>query len=413
MSTSRVQLAYRFRFYPTAEQENLLRRTLGCARLVYNKALALRSQAWTAEQRNVTYRDTSKALTEWKRSEELRFLNDVSCVPLQQALRHLQQAYSAFFDHTGDFPAFKRKSRGGAATFTRYAFTWDSGKRSLKLAKMREPLAIVWSRTLPAKAIPSSVTVTLDAAQRWHVSILVEDEVRTLEHRDETVGVDMGLNDYAILSTGEKIDNPRHLERQLKRLKKAQHDLTRKRKGSNNRRKAALKVARIHARIKDARTDFLHKLSTRLVRENQTICIEDLNVQGMSRRAKPIQDPDHDGAYLRNGQSRKRGLNRSIMDASWGEFRRMLEYKCDWYGRQLVIIDRWYPSSQTCSTCGRSTGRKPLRVREWICPYCGAHHDRDVNAAKNIQAAGLAVLACGDGRTVERRNMRSTDPIRP
>lgn len=410
---SRVQRAYRFRFYPTPEQENLLRRTLGCTRLVYNKALALRSQAWTTERRNVTYRDTSKALTEWKTGDGLSFLNDVSCVPLQQALRHLQQAYARFFAHTGDFPAFKRKNRGGSATFTRYAFTWDGDRRRLKLAKMREPLQVVWSRTLPVKAIPSSVTVTLDAAQRWHVSILVEDEVRPLERCGESVGVDMGLNDYAILSTGEKIDNPRHLKNQLKRLKKAQHDLARKQKGSNNRYKAALKVARIHAHIKDSRNDFLHKLTTRLVRENQTICIEDLNVQGMSRRVKPMPDPDHDGVYLRNGQSRKRGLNRSIQDASWGTFRRMLEYKCEWYGRQLVVIDRWYPSSQTCSACGRITGRKPLRVREWACPYCGACHDRDINAARNIQAAGLAVLACGDGRTVERRNMRSADPIRP
>lgn len=412
MSTSRVQRAYRFRFYPTPEQESLLRRTLGCTRLVYNKALALRSQAWTAERRNVTYRDTSKALTEWKKSEALSFLNDVSCVPLQQALRHLQQAYSAFFDHTGDFPAFKRKTRGGAATFTRYAFTWDAAKRRLTLAKMREPLAMAWSRTLPTKAIPSSVTVTLDAAQRWHVSILVEDEVRALERRDESVGVDMGLNDYAILSTGEKIGNPRHLKNQLKRLRKVQHDLSRKQKGSNNRRKAAVKVARIHAHIKDSRNDFLHKLSTRLVRENQAICIEDLNVRGMGRRAEPVPDPNHDGAYLRNGQSRKRGLNQSVMDASWGMFRRMLEYKCDWYGRQLVVIDRWYPSSQVCSTCGRGTGRKPLRVREWTCPYCGARHDRDVNAAKNIQAAGLAVIACGDGRTAERKQQRPANPIR-
>ena len=196
-------------------------------------------------------------------------------------------------------------------------------------------------------------------------------------------------------------------------MRKAQKSLSRKRKGSNNQRKARLKIARIHARIADRRRDFLHKLSTRLIRENQTVVVEDLNVQGMSRRCKPVPDPNHPGRYLKNGQSRKKGMNRSITDTGWRELRSMLEYKADWYGRQLVVIDRWYPSSQTCSTCGKRTGRKALNIREWTCPYCGTHHDRDVNAAKNIQAAGLAVIACGDGRTAERRNMRPADPIRP
>lgn len=225
-------------------------------------------------------------------------------------------------------------------------------------------------------------------------------------------GVDLGLESFAILSTGEKIANPRFSRRQAKRLRHAQKALSRKAKGSNNRRKARLKVARIQARIADQRRDFLHKLSTRLIRENQTVVVEDLNVQGMSRRVKAKPDPNSPGHYLQNGKKAKNGMNRSIRDASWSMFRTMLEYKADWYGRRLIVIDRWYPSSQTCSTCGKRTGCKPLNIRSWTCPYCGTHQDRDVNAAKNIQAAGLAVIACGDGRKGENRKQSSPEPIR-
>ncbi|EFA22170.1 transposase, IS605 OrfB family [Bifidobacterium gallicum DSM 20093 = LMG 11596] len=398
METSRTQRAYRFRFYPTPGQENLLRRTLGCVRLVYNKALALRSETWTREQRNVSYRDTGKALTGWKKSEGLAFLNDVSCVPLQQALRHLQTAYSNFFNHTGDFPAFKRKAHGGSATFTRYAFTWDGCKRHLKLAKMKEPLRVIWSRTLPVKAVPSSVTISLDAAGRWHVGILVEEHVKPIPRTDTRIGVDMGVDSFAALSDGEKIPNPRFRKRNAKRLGKAQRNLARKQKGSRNYEKARLKVARIQAQGADRRKDFLHKLSTRIIRENQTVVLEDLAVRNMCRKAAPKEDRAHPGRYLPNGRAAKRGLNRSITDAGWRMFRTMLEYKAAWYGRQLIVIDRWYPSSQICSHCGKNNGKKPLNVRAWTCPYCHTTHDRDVNAAKNILAAGLAVNVCGDGR---------------
>lgn len=403
MSNGRLfKRAYRFRFYPTPEQESLLRRTVGCCRKVYNLALDARSRAWTSERRNVTYVQTSAMLTAWKKTGEYSYLNEVSCVPLQQALRHLQAAFSNFFRQTGDYPTFKRKSHGGSAEFTRSAFRWDAERRELTLAKMHDPLPIRWSRTLPRKAVPSTVTVSLDAAGRWHASILVEDRIDTLPKNTRAVGIDLGVKDFAVTSDGETIGNPRHYRRLAEKLEREQRALSRKTKGSSNHRKAALKVARTHARIADMRRDFLHKLSTRLIRENQTVVIEDLAVGNLTKRCEPEPDPDDPNHWLPNGQSAKTGLNRSIMDAGWSEFRRMLEYKAEWYGRQLIIIDRYYPSMQTCSHCGAKTGPKSrgnLDVRAWTCPACGIRHDRDRNAAENILAAGLAVSVCKDGRT--------------
>ena len=403
MSNGRLfKRAYRFRFYPTPEQESLLRRTVGCCRKVYNLALDARSRAWTSERRNVTYVQTSAMLTAWKKTGEYSYLNEVSCVPLQQALRHLQAAFSNFFRQTGDYPTFKRKSHGGSAEFTRSAFRWDAERRELTLAKMHDPLPIRWSRTLPRKAVPSTVTVSLDAAGRWHVSLLVEERIDALPKNTRAVGVDLGVKDFAVTSDGETIGNPRHYRRLAEKLEREQRALSRKTKGSNNHRKAALKVARTYARIADMRRDFLHKLSTRLIRENQTVVIEDIAVGNLTRRCEPKPDPDDPNRWLPNGQSAKTGLNRSIMDAGWSEFRRMLEYKAEWYGRQLIIIDRYYPSTQICSHCGAKTGPKGLGnldVRAWTCPACGTHHDRDGNAAKNILAAGLAVSVCKDGRT--------------
>lgn len=271
----------------------------------------------------------------------------------------------------------------------------------MTLAKMHDPLPIRWSRTLPRKSQPSSVTVSLDAAGRWHVSILVEDAILQPAKNGNMVGIDMGLEHFAILSNGEKIDNPRYLRHHLKKLRLAQQKLAKKKKGSNNYRKARLKVAKAYAKAKDCRTDFLHKLSTRIIRENQTVVIEDLKVRNMSRRCKPKPDPNNPGHYLHNGQKAKSGLNKSILDASWRQFRTMLEYKAEWYGRQLTVIDQWYPSSQICHTCGKNTGIKTLDVRTWECPYCHTMQDRDINAAENILSAGLAVRACGDSRLTE------------
>jgi putative transposase len=369
-----VKRAFKYRFYPSDQQEQELSRTFGCVRLVYNRALEARTAAWYGEQRRVSYVQTSALLTSWKQEPELAFLGEVSSVPLQQSLRHLQTAFTNFWDKRAKYPRFKSRKRGGrSAEYTKSAFRWRNG--GLTLAKMSEPLDIRWSRPLPEGAEPRTVTVSRDAAGRWHVSLLIEATVTDGAPTASAVGIDAGITSLVALSTGEKVTNPKHERRDRKRLTLAQRRLARKSKGSNNRAKARVKLARVHARITDRRRDHLHKLTTRLVRENQTIVIEDLAVRNMV------------GNHC---------LARAISDAAWSEMRRMLGYKCEWYGRDLVVVDRWYPSSKVCSACGVLRDKMPLNVREWTC-RCGAHHDRDVNAALNIRAAGLAVLACGDG----------------
>ncbi|WP_096240522.1 RNA-guided endonuclease InsQ/TnpB family protein [Streptomyces olivochromogenes] len=381
MTTNHVKRAFKYRFHPTHAQAAELSRTFGCVRKVYNLALAARTEAW-ARQERVNYNQTSAMLTAWKKTGELAYLNDVSSVPLQQTLRHLQAAFTNFFARRVKYPRFKsRKKSRKSAEYTSSAFRFRDGK--LTLAKMTEPLAVVWSRPLPEGMAPSTVTVSQDAAGRWFVSLLCEDpSVRPLPATGQAVGVDVGLDHLLTLSTGEKIANPRHERRDRTRLAKAQRNLARKARGEGaNRRKARLKVAKIHARIADRRRDMLHKLTTRLVRENQTIVIEDLTVRNMVKN---------------------RILARAISDAAWAQFRGLLEYKAAWYGREMIAVDRFFPSSKLCSHCGTLQEKMPLSVRTWTCD-CATTHDRDVNAAKNLLAAGLAVSACGAGVRPQRR----------
>jgi putative transposase len=377
--TIHVKRAFKYRFYPTDAQAAELSRTFGCVRKVYNMALAARTEAWTRQER-VNYNQTSAMLTVWKKTEELAYLNEVSSVPLQQALRHLQTAFTHFFGKRAKYPRFKsRKKSRKSAEYTTSAFRFWDGE--LRLAKMSEPLRIVWSRPLPEGVSPSTVTVSQDAAGRWFVSMLCDDPgIRHLPATDAAVGIDAGLDHLLTLSTGEKIANPRHERRDRAALAKAQRRLAKKEKGSANRVKARRRVARIHARIADRRRDTLHQITTRLVRENQTLVIEDLTVRNMVKNRK---------------------LARAISDAAWSEFRSMLEYKAQWYGREVIAVDRWFPSSKLCSTCGILQDRMPLNVRTWTCD-CGATHDRDVNAAKNLLAAGRAVAACGAGVRPQR-----------
>ncbi|PSB21199.1 transposase [Phormidesmis priestleyi ULC007] len=367
-----TQKAFKYRFYPTPEQETLLRRTMGCTRLVYNRALAARTQAWYEHQERVGYAETSAMLTTWKKAEDLQFLNEVSCVPLQQGLRHLQKAFSNFFAGRAQYPNFKKKHHGGSAEFTKSAFKFRDAQ--VFLAKDAEPLNIRWSRQLPQGSEPSTVTVRLSPAGRWTVSLLVDVEIEPLPASPNQIGIDLGITSLVALSTGEKVANPKSFAAKRRKLKRVQKALSRKQKGSNNQHKARIKVARVYAEISDSRHDFLHKLTTRLVRENQTIAVEALAVKNMVKNRK---------------------LAKSISDAAWGELVRQLEYKCDWYGRSFVKIDRWFPSSKRCGHCGHIVDKLPLDIREWDCPSCGTHHDRDINAAKNILAAGLAVSVCG------------------
>jgi putative transposase len=368
-----MEKAFRLRFYPTPEQESLLRRTLGCVRLVYNKALHERTQAWYERQERVGYSETSSLLTQWKKEEDLDFLNEVSCVPLQQGLRHLQTAFTNFFAGRTAYPTFKKKRNGGSAEFTKSAFKFRD--KEIYLAKGSEPLPIRWSRQIPKGCEPSTVTVSLHPSGRWHISIRFDDPtIKPLPVNENAIGIDLGITSLIADSNGKKITNPKHFKKHRKRLKKAQKNLARKQKGSKNREKARIKVAKIHLEISDSRKDFLHKLTTRLVRENQVIAVESLAVKNMVKNHK---------------------LALAISDSGWSELIRQLDYKCRWYGRKLVEIDRWFPSSKRCNSCGHIVEKMPLNIREWQCPNCGTNHDRDINASKNILAAGLAVSVCG------------------
>ncbi|GLW97085.1 RNA-guided endonuclease TnpB family protein [Microtetraspora sp. NBRC 16547] len=371
-----MRTAYKVRVYPTSEQAAVLNRTFGCVRLVWNKALAWRHRRYHLDGDTTSYAQTDRYLTELKRDGGHDFLYEVSSVPLQQALRHQYTAFLNFFSGRAKYPRFKSRHGRQSATYTRSAFRWKD--RRLLLAKMDAPVEFVWSwpDIDPTTLNPTTVTISRDPDGRWYASLTVETsaDAEPLSPNGSAVGVDLGISDFAVLSTGEKIANPRHLDRKAHNLARYQRRMARKQRDSSNRAKAKAKVARAHTKVADARADFLHTTSTRLVRDHDLIVIEDLNVSGMVRN---------------------RRLARAISACGWGEFRRQLEYKTARYGRHLVVINRWYPSSKTCSVCGHLLAELSLSTRHWTCPGCGTRHDRDVNAAKNILAAGQAVSACG------------------
>jgi putative transposase len=362
-----------------------LAKAFGCARVVFNDAVRAREDARKAQQPFPKIGELStRLITQAKQTTSRSWLGEVSAVVLQQSLRDVETAYRNFFASLKGTrkgpkigpPRFKsRKDARQSIRFTANA-RWhltDSGR--LNLPKIG-PVKVKWSRTLPAT--PTSVTVIKDAAGRFFASFVIDtdpaaDAART-PGSDQTVGIDLGLTHFAVLSDGTKIDSPRFLRRAEKKLKKAQRELSRKQKGSKNREKARLKVARAHAQVTDARREFHHQLSTQLISENQGIAVEDLAVKGLARTK----------------------LAKSVHDAGWSQFVHMLEYKAARYGRTLVKIGRFTPTSQVCSRCGAKDGPKPLHIRTWTCAACGAVHDRDHNAAKNVKtAAGLAVTACG------------------
>ncbi|MFE3319179.1 RNA-guided endonuclease InsQ/TnpB family protein [Nocardia sp. NPDC059195] len=374
-----MQLRYNFRLYPTVGQQQSLAQAFGCARVVFNDALAIRQQAFR-ESRRVSDAELSKLLTESKKTPQRLWLAEVSAVVLQQALADLNTAYRNFFGSvTGTRkggkvapPRFRsRKDNRQAIRFTKNARFAVTAGRKLRLPKIGD-VSVRWSRDLPSD--PSSVTVVKDAAGRYFASFVVEVDEQPLPVSDSEVGIDLGLTTFAVLSNGKTIDNPRFLRRAERKLGKAQRMLSRKEKGGKNRAKARVEVARAHARVADTRRDWAHKQSTMIIRDNQAVFVEDLCVKGLARTR----------------------LAKSVHDAGWGMFTRMLEEKAARYGRVFSKVDRFFPSSQLCSVCGVVSGKKPLHVREWMC-VCGTVHDRDLNAAMNIHAAGRAewLNACG------------------
>jgi putative transposase len=389
-----MRTAYRCRAYPDGAQQAVLNRTFGCVRVVWNRSLATRQARWHAERQGTSYAQSDRALTAMKKDPDLAFLSEVSCVPLQQTLRHQHQAFAAFFARRARYPRFKSRRSRQSAHYTRSAFTMRGGE--LRLAKMSAPLRYVWSWPDVDVTIldPAMVIVARESDGRWYVTFTVEtDAPAPLPETGRAVGVDLGVRDLAVTSDGRRIPNPRHLERKARNLARYQRRMARCQKDSANRAKAAAKVARAHRKVRNARRDFLHRTTTGLVRENDVIAIEDLAVKNMVRNHR---------------------LARAISDCGWGEFRRQLEYKCQRYGRDLVVIDRWFPSSKTCSACRHRLPWLSLSARHWTCPACGVRHHRDINAAKNILAAGRAVArgspgdACGaDVRHSGTPRMRS------
>ncbi|MXW11508.1 MAG: IS200/IS605 family element transposase accessory protein TnpB [Synechococcus sp. SB0662_bin_45] len=373
------KLRYRYRLYPHPHQKLALARVFGCARVVWNDALALSQDLYKRGQKYPGGAALQKqCITQAKWTPERSWLAEVSNVSLQQSLRDLDQAFRNWWRNKGKSraPRFKKRNNRQSIRFQSNAFLVEG--RKLRLTKVGS-IPINWSRDLPAT--PSSVTIIKDCAGRYCASFVVEVERPKLPASSKTVGIDLGLASLAVTSEGEKIAPPKFLRSALQRIRRLQRSLSRKEKGSHNRQKARLRLARAHVQVADQRLDHLHKLSTRLIRENQTVVLEDLNVSGMVKNRK---------------------LARAIADAGWRLLRTLLESKAEIYGREVKIISRWEPTSQTCSACGHRDGKKSLSVRAWRCSACGAEHDRDVNAARNILAAGLAARlnACGaEGKT--------------
>jgi putative transposase len=395
-----MQLRYNYRLDPAPRHRAAFGKAFGCARVVFNDALHAREAAHQAGEPYVTDAQLSAWLTAIKKTPERAWLNEVSSVVLQQALADLAMAYRNFF------ASIKGTSRGPKVAKPRFRsrkdhrqairFTANARFKVLANGKLRLPrigdVPVRWSRLLPSR--PSSVTVIRDSAGRYFASFVIEATPAALPATGSTVGIDLGLSHFAVLSDGRKIAAPKFLRRAEKLLKRRQRELSRKQKGSRNRDRARRKTARAHARVADARRDFHHQLSTALIRENQAVAVEDLAVKGLGRTR----------------------MAKSVHDAGWSSFVGMLEYKARLHGREFHRIGRFTPTSQTCSACGMKDGPKPLHVRAWRCGGCRVWLDRDINAAVNVaRAAGLAVTACRaqvrPGPVPAQRGEAGTHPI--
>lgn len=368
-----VLKAYRYRFYPTLEEVIFLAKTFGSCRFVYNYFLAAKQKHYEEHKKTLSYGECSKILAELKKIEI--WLKEVSSVALQQALRHLESAFQNFYKRHARFPKFKKRYYEQSATFMKNAFTFKGGE--LILAKCDKPLAIRWSRRFEGE--PTSITISKDRQGRYYISFLVEEFIKPLPAITKTVGIDLGLTNSITTSDGKKEQPALFLKKELKRLKRRQQALSRKKKGSSNRSKAQKAIGRLSAKIRDRRVDYLHKKSTALVSENQVICAESLDVKRMMQN---------------------KHLARGIADAGWGTLLQFLKYKSEWYGRKFVQIDQFFPSSKQCSRCKKINTELALSDRVWTCPGCNTLHDRDVTAAVNIEEEALRQINwCTVGHT--------------
>lgn len=359
---------YKYRIYPDKEQMEILNKTFGCVRYVFNHYLEKRIRCWEEEHRRFSYNDCSSDMTALK--QEHAWLKEVDSIALQQSLRDLDKAFDNFFKGRG-FPRYKSKHNH----FHSYRTQPVNGNIQIENNRIRLPRLgwIKYKNTRAAEGSIRNVTVSRTNTGKYYISVCVETEIEKLPEVKSSIGIDVGLKSFCTLSTGETVENPKHMKKQEDKLKRAQRKLSSRQKGSNNYNKERTKVARIHERIANQRRDHLHKLSTRLIRENQVICLEDLKIKNMVKNHK---------------------LAGSIHDSSWGEFFRMIEYKCEWYGRTVNHVDTFYPSSQICSNCGQKNPEvRNLAIREWICSECGTRHDRDINASINILSQGRKMNA--------------------
>jgi len=364
-----INKTYRFRLFPTKEQEVLLNKHFGCCRWVYNHFLNERKEQYQANKKSDNYYKQAATLAKLKNEEDTKWLKEVNSQSLQFALRSLDTAFLNFFRGKAQFPKFKSKKHKNTFTIPQFGKLED-GK--IVIPKFKEGIKVKLHREVKGKIGKMSITKT--PTGKYYVSIFTEQEVEELPKTNKQVGIDLGLKDFVITSDNKKFKNNRYVKKYEKQLKKAQQHLSRKQKGSKGFEKQKLKVAKIHEKIANCRLDILHKVSTELVKNYDLIAVEDLNVKGMTKNHK---------------------LSKHIADASWGKFVTLLQYKCDWYGKKLVKVNRFYPSSKTCSECGWINQELKLSDREWTCNSCGAIHDRDLNASKNILKEGLKIISAG------------------